>query len=237
MFGMITHHDKAYQPLADLTWHQNKTEYASLHGYGMYAKTEDFYTANEKGPMNGFEKIYIAKEVLEEDPDTEWLWWTGTDSMITNFSTKIEHRINNDYHFIICIDNNGVNADSLLIRNSPECKSFLESILSLQDKFKNFWDTEQRAINYLLGFPGTSEPGWPTGKDIVIKNEWKDVVKLVPQRYMNSFDYRLYHYTDHRDKLLVNGMWSFGDWLIHWPAIRNEDRIKLYNLYKNQIVR
>lgn len=234
---MITHHNAEYQDLADLTWHENKEEYASIHGYGMYAKTNDFITATPKYPMSGFEKIYIAKEILTENSEFEWIWWTGTDSMITNFSTKIEDRIDNNYHFIVCADNNGINADSLLLRNSPECLLFLDKILELEKEMVAFWDTEQRAIGKLLGFPGTGDVNWPKGKDVVIENEYKNIVKIVPQRYMNSFNYKLYHYTDHRDKLLVNGNWSFGDWLIHWPACSKEVRIQLYNFYKDQIIR
>ncbi len=237
MYGMITHHDPGYQSLADLTWHENKEEYASIHGYGMYARTEDFATQGAGGLMTGFEKIYIARDVLKENPEFEWIWWTGTDTMITNFSIKIEDRIDNNYHFIVCSDVNGINADSLLLRNSPECLDFLDKILETQEMFMSFWDTEQRAIGHLLGFPGTGDPGWPTGNDLVINNQYKNIVKIVPQRYMNSFNYNLYHYKDHRDKLLVNGNWAFGDWLIHWPACSLETRIQLYNHYKNQIVR
>lgn len=237
MYGMITHHDAGYQKLADLTWHENKEEYASIHGYGMYARTEDFATQGPNGLMTGFEKIYIAKDVLTENSEFKWIWWTGTDTMITNFSTKIEDRIDNNYHFIICSDVNGINADSLLIRNSPEALDFLDRILELQDEVSSFWDTEQRAIGKLLGFPGTGDPGWPTGKDLIVNERYRNIVKIVPQRYMNSFNYKLYHYTDHRDKLLVNGNWSFGDWLIHWPACSLDMRVQLFNFYKDQIVR
>lgn len=237
MFGMISHNDKGYQKLADLTWHENKEEYASMHGYGMYARTDNFQTTRPDGLMSGFEKVYIARDVLTDNKDFEWVWWTGTDSMITNFSTKIEDRIDNNYHFIICADNNGINTDSMLFRNTPECLDFIDKILAMETELKDNWDTEQRAISYLLGFPGTAEPGWPTGKNLVIDNEYKNIVKLVPQRYMNSFNYKLYHYTDHRDKFLVNGNWSFGDWLVHWPACSLDLRIQLYNFYKDQVVR
>ena len=238
MYGLITHHDEGYKKLADLTWHENKEEYAALHSYGMYAKTEDWSSKSSNGLMTGFEKIYIARDTLIENPEFEWIWWTGTDSMITNFSTKIEDRVDNNYHMIVCVDINGVNADSILFRNSPECLNFLNKILDLEQQCMAFWDTEQRAIDTLLGFPGTGDPNWPTGNDLVIKNEYKNVVKLVSQRYMNSYNYTLYReYTDHRDKLGVNGNWSFGDWLVHWPACSLAQRIQLYHHYKNQIVR
>jgi hypothetical protein len=237
MYAMITHHDEKYKPLADLTWEQNKVAYAAEHGYAVYAKTEDFMSSDGKSATNGFEKIYLAREILDESPEVEWLWWTGTDSMVTNFSTKIEHRINNDYHFMICVDVNGINADSFLVRNTPEAKAFLDHVQSLESACSKFWDTEQRAISYALGFPGTSEQGWPFGDDLKVCEQYKNVVKLLPQRYMNGFNYQLYHYTDHRDKLGVNGNWSFGDWLIHWPACSIDVRIQLYNHYKGQIVR
>lgn len=238
MYAMISHHDSKYQPLADLTWEDNKTEYAARHGYGMYTRTDNFVTKSPTGLMTGFEKIYIAKEILSESPEVEWLWWTGTDSMITNMSTKIEDRVDNNYHFMICMDVNGINADSLLCRNSPEGIAFLDSILSLEEECLKWWDTEQRAIARLLGFPGTGDVDWKNVTEVKICDKYKNIVKLLPQRYMNSFNYSLYReYTDHRDKLGVNGNWSFGDWLIHWPACSMEARIQLYNTYKNQVVR
>jgi hypothetical protein len=237
MYAIISHNDSKYQPLADLTWNENKIEYATRHGYAVYNKTDEFLTTNEKTVMTGFEKIYLTKEIMQEYPEVEWIWFTGTDTMITNFSTKIEDRIDNNYHFIVAVDVNGINADSYLIRNTPEGMSFIDHVLSLKDTCDKHWDTEQRAFCYALGFPGTGEPGWPFGETLVVCEQFRKIVKIVPQRYMNSFNYGLYHYTDHRDKLGVNGNWSFGDWLIHWPACSVEHRINLYNTYKDQIVR
>lgn len=237
MYAMITHHDAGYQKLADLTWHQNKLLYAEQHGYATYAKTEDFYTANDKGIMSGFEKIYIAKDILSDYPDVEWLWWTGTDSMITNFSTRIEDKIDNNYHFMICVDVNGINADSFLVRNTDQGRQFIDHLLALETECSKFWDAEQRAICYALGFPGTGEPGWPFGSHLTVCDQYKNIVKVLPQRYMNSFHYPLYHYTDHRDKLGINGNWGFGDWLIHWPGCTLDGRVQLYNIFKDQIVK
>lgn len=237
MYAMISHHDSNYQPLADLTWELNKTEYAAIHNYGMYAKTENFATRDQNGIMTGFEKIYIAKEILSENPEVKWIWWTGTDSIITNMSTKIEDRVDNNYHFMITLDINGINADSFLCRNSAEGLKFLDSILELESECLKWWDTEQRAIAMLLGFPGTGDLEWKNITEVKVCDQYKDIVKILPQRYMNSYNYSLYkEYTDHRDKLGVNGNWSFGDWLIHWPACSVGARIELFNHYKKQIV-
>lgn len=233
MYALITLHDKNYQSLADLTWHNNKLVYAEKHGYAAHAMTDNVGNPNEVG----YQKIHFAKKILEEHPEYEWIWWTGTDTMITNMFTRIEDRINNNYHFIVSVDVNGINADSFLVKNSPEGRGFIDDIISIQDKAIQNWDTEQWAMNHLLGFPGTGQPGWPFGDDLKITNHYKDIVKLMPQRYMNSFNYLLYHYQDHRDRLGWDGNWQLGDWLIHWPATSLEYRIQLANFYKEHVIK
>lgn len=238
MFALITHHDPGYQKLADVTWHQNKAEYCRKHGYDAIARTDNFVTRAPNGLMTGFEKIHLALDILEKNSQYEWIWWTGTDTMITNMSTRLEDRCNNAYHFIVCVDINGINADSFLVRNTEEGRSFLRDILSKEEEYLKFWDTEQRAIANLLGFPGTSEAGWPYGKQLQILNKYKDIVKVMPQRYMNSFNYQLYpQYKVPRDKLDFDGNWQIGDWLIHWPAVNLDGRIQLAQIYNQYIIR
>ena len=236
MYALITHHDQGYKPLADLTWNANKVLYAEQHGYAYHARTENWTTVQPDGLMTGFEKIHLAKETLNEHPEYEWIWWTGTDTMIMNFSTRIEDRINNAYHFIVCVDVNGINADSFLVRNTPEGRGFLDDVLTMQDQVMGHWDTEQRAIANLLGFPGTGESGWPYGKDIQVCEKYRSVVKIMPQRYMNGFNYALYHYQVQRDKMDFDGNWQMGDWLIHWPATSLEYRLQLAEFYKEYII-
>jgi hypothetical protein len=237
-YALITHHDSGYKPLADITWNQNKAEYANMHNYAMHAKTENWTCTLPNGLMSGFEKIHFAKEILEEHDHYEWIWWTGSDTLITNFGTRIEDRVINSHHFVIAVDVNGINADSILIRNTAEGKGFLDDIISKKEEGLKFWDGEQRIINYLCGFPGTSEPGWPRGNDLKVCDKYKNIVKLVPQRYMNSFNYSLYpQYQPPNDKFNRNGNWVLGDWLIHWPAINLDGRIKLANFYKEHIIK
>lgn len=237
MYVLITHHNELYQPLADLTWEENKIQYAELHDYAYYARTENF-TSVASNSVFAFEKIHIALDVIDQFPECKWLWWTGTDSIITNYSIKIEDRIDDNYHIIVSVDVNGINEDSMLIRNSPEGISFLKDINALEFQYAHFWDAGQRALSNLLGFPGTSLPGWPFGKELIVNEKYRNVVKLVPQRYMNSYNYDLYReYPDTRDRFGVDGNWQQGDWLIHWPAQGISDRIRYVNYYKNLIVK
>jgi len=40
---LVSLNDAKYQPLADITWKQNKEIYAEKHGYGHACKTDNFY--------------------------------------------------------------------------------------------------------------------------------------------------------------------------------------------------
>ena len=237
MYALFTVHDKNYQPLADLTWEGNKLPYAEKHGYATHVRTENFVTGEQVGPQIGFEKIYYAKELLLEHPEYEWIWWTGTDTMITNFGTRIEDRVSSNYHIILSVDINGLNVDSLLIRNSPEAIAFLDEVIALREEGSKHWDVEQWCISNLLGFPGTSDPSWPSGENLKVNDKYKNIVKLMPQRYMNSFNYQLYHYPVHNDKMGWDGNWQLGDWLIHWPACSLEYRIQLAEFYREYIIK
>jgi hypothetical protein len=246
MYAIVSHHDKKYKPLGDVTWDKNKLVYAKRHGYAAHCRTENFVTSNvnpmagQHGSMTGFEKIYYIKEILESHPEYKWVWWTGTDSMITNMNVRIEDRISNNYHFMIATDVNGINADSWLIRNSPEGHEFLNDILSLESECVKFWDMEQRAIALTLGLPITGEAAWINHKkgNLTICDKWRDKVKIVPQKYLNAYIYQLYgsQYPDPRDRLAVNGNWSYGDWLVHWPGSSFEVRLDLAKQFENVIV-
>lgn len=239
-YALITHHDDKYQALADYTWEGNKMLYAQRHGYACHAKTKNWVSKAPNGGPTGFEKVYLIKDLFKEHPEYEWLWWTGTDTLITNFSIRIEDKIDKNYHLILSSDILGLNNDSMLIRNSQEMINFLDKMIEMEKEYlEKYWDIEQRAIANLLGFPGTGEPGWPYGKDLVVTNEYKNFAKIMPQRFMNSFNYYIYdHYKNvpHRDKMNTDGNWQFGDWLIHWPATSLEYRIELANFYADKIV-
>jgi hypothetical protein len=234
MYGLIEFHYQNYIPLAELTWTQNKVAYAQMHGYKTFCKNSGF----KEDSKIGFQKLWAVKEIMEENRDVSWFWVTGTDSMITNFFTRIEDRINNNYHFIISVDVNGLNADSFLVRNTVEGRSLIDKMLAVEEECSKHWDIEQRAMAVVMGLPVTADPTWKTmNYNIQLNEETKDIVKIMPQRYMNSFNYQLYHYTDHRDTVGWNGNWQLGDWLIHWPATSLDQRIHLYSFYNQHIVK
>lgn len=232
-YGMLEVHTPSYNVLADKTWHNNKVEYANRHGY----KTFEYIVDPSDRPLVGYCKIHAIKEIFNKNPKLEWLWITGTDSMITNFHIKIEDRIDKDYHFIIATDVNGINADSILWRNTKEGRELLEEILSQEEAAVRYGDAEQGAINRILGFPGTCQP-W-TGNE-KIPRKYRKIVKIVPQRRINAYNYDIYggaYPPPQLDKTNKNGNWQLGDWLIHWPGTKLELRLRLFEHYNTQVIK
>lgn len=233
---LISQHYPNYQSLADITW-KNKQEYAAKYDYRAILpdqKMEESFTPLGIAAV-GYTKIEFIKNLLESEknykdfmlrksdfsPETRWFWWTGTDTLITNFNKNIADVIDDKYHFVISTDCNGINADSFLVRNSPEAKFYIDYIWSIREKYLNHpsgW-YEQQAI-------------------IETYNQFKSIIKIVPQRHMNSYDYiGLYPWCKPYDLLGVYGQWQHGDLLIHWPGTSLNKRIELAKRYEDYIIR
>lgn len=211
--ALVSLHNAPYQPLGTLTWDQNKIPYADLHEYAYCCKTDGFY-----GVPVGFEKIYLLRDLMTIHPQIEWFWWTGCDTLITNFTTKVEDRIDSAYHFIIASDCNGINADSFLIRNSSEGHAFIDHIIAEMPRYINDNWFEQQCI-------------------IDSQEKFKDIMKIVPQRDINAYDYGLYPGCQPVDKLGTDGQWKPGDFLIHWPGTDLGRRLHLAQHYTTLITK
>lgn len=235
--AVMSSNNELYQPLADITWHQNKKIYAQMHGYETFYRNSNF---SPDVPL-GYQKIFDIRDIMISRPDIEWIWVTGTDSLITNLSIKIEDKVDNRYHFMISVDFNGINSDSFLIRNSPEGRSFIDYLIEVQPEACKEWDVDQRAITWALGAPTFGNvwpdiPYYPTGK------RFKNVARIYPQTYMNSYNYDIYFNryispaVGDYDVLGYRGNWRKGDWLIHWPGTRLDERMHFANFYIQHVV-
>lgn len=220
MIIIASMHDQGYQQLATETWDNNKVKYAEKHGYAYLAKTEDFY-----GLPMGFEKIQFLLDTFEAYPDTEWIWWTGTDSLITNFNTRVEDKVAEvpDAHIIMSADFNfPINCDSILIKNTPEARAWLQDIMDHLDDYANHQYKEQQ---YMLDSA----------------DKYTDILEVMPQYFMNSYEYRMYevapwNYKEKVDVYGERGQWETGDWLVHWPGTQPQERLKLVEEYKSKII-
>lgn len=219
--AQVTLNDDVYEPLAKITYHENKYEYCLRHGYTPVQKNSDWIFPKA---AIGFEKIKLLLEVFDQDPELDWAHFMGCDTLITNFNQKLEDLVDDTYHMVVCFDGNGMNVDSFLIRNSRVGRGLLTWVLKSYEKYKNhYWYEQQAFIDFYFHHP--------LGKDII---------KALPQRAMNSYIYDLYpEWKDrpHVDHTGHDGDWIYGDFVLHLPGISLERRIKIMNEFQEKVIK
>jgi len=216
-FALVTAHTPNYQPLADLTWDQNKKRYCEKWGYDAIAKTDNF-----KYPVNqiSFERTELIIELLESGK-YDWIHAVGCDTMITNFTISLESLVDDHSHFIIAHDCYNINNDSFLAKATPECINWLKYIVSVRETYlTRAWFDQQAMIDSI--------------------DQIKPWLKIVPQKIMNSYNYDLYPgiypHVLKKDSFGNDGQWSPGDFLIHWPAIGVPNRIIMAQQMLKQVI-
>jgi mannan polymerase II complex MNN10 subunit len=199
--AIISMYNDAHKDLGEETW-PNKEAYAKVHGYEAYCKTDNWTMK----PIH-FEKLVFMLDVMKQHPHLDWVWWMDNDSIITNYETRIEDIVDNDYHVIITVDHASLNAGSFVVRNTLQGRGWLEHLLSLYDHYKdNRWPEQQPMTDTYISF--------------------EDIIKVLPQRVMNSYDYKVYGVPG-IDLTWQSGQWEPGDFVLHWPALPNQTRIAL----------
>jgi hypothetical protein len=207
MHAVASLHDNNYSDLASLT-DQSKQDYCNKHGYQFHVLTEMKYST-----ITGFNKIHFTLEIFNQHPEIEWLLFSECDAMITNMDIRIEDRIDNDFHFIVPVDRLNLNSGNFLARNSSEGRSYLQMIIDSEEKYKNVEWAEQQVI-------------------IDTIEQYQNIVKIVPQKYMNSYEPQIYDYCDARFDILGNsGAWEPGDWIVHWPGTYKPTRLERANYH------
>jgi hypothetical protein len=189
--------------LAKHTWFYNKDKYATHRGYKAFAKMDNF-----SPEAVHFDKFVHILQVLNDNPDLAWVWWLDNDAMITNFNCKIEDVIDDSYDVIMATDVASLNTGSFFVKNSENSRVWLEDMIAKRKDYLNDkkWFDQQCVIDTYVTY--------------------KDIIKLVPQKSINSYDYRMYG-VQGTDMLGNNGQWEQGDWVVHWPGLNNSLRIQL----------
>ena len=188
---LLTASSESYWPLMEMTL-PNKTEYCLRHKYQLAAKVhykvEPYMVEREK-------------YMLEELYHCEWLFFMGSDTLITNMTIPLESvimTVGKDADFVVGVDVNGINNDVLLIRNSVASAEFLRRVIYAKGRFPN----DQAGMAAVFG----EMP------------EYK--VKKVHQKIFNAMPYWLYGYPDHK-----GGMWTQGDFVFHCPGLSMDARL------------
>lgn len=127
-------------------------------------------------------------------------------------------------HLLICGERvTSMQADSFLVRCSPEGSAYVRDILSHYEQYKYHpWVENQTMID--------------------LRDKHAAITFMVPQWRMNCVDYSRWYwlrpeYSEQRDCYGNRGQWQPGDFLIHWPASNLEERMCFLREYSSQIVR
>lgn len=218
MYAVVSMSTKSIDDLASKT-DGLKREYCERNGYEFFAiRDEDFVVWTE--PYSSFmdwNKVFYLEKLFAARPDIEWILLSEADATITNMNVRLEDKIDNDYHIIIPVDRLNLNGGNVLIRNSEQGRAYIKMIVdkcedyredqSPTGKLKDKWGIQQVMIDTI--------------------EEYQDIIKIVPQRYMNSYEPQIYDYCDaSKDVLGTDATWHKGDWIIHWPGLRHNVRLE-----------
>ncbi len=240
MYVVVSVNDQKYKPLADWTVLKNRKIYCERHGY-ILKHHEDGAESIVGKPMRagnppipedhipiGWSKIYAVKEALK-DPNVEWVFSSETDVMITNMTIKLEDIIKEytdvNTHVLIASDCNGINCGNMFIKNSPIGKAFIDTIIAGLPLYREWYLFENQLIQDLCVGTHLTEQGVKAGGTL-----WGCVVKVLPQRVFNSYDYKniplLKGRPNYNDILGNNGEWQEGDFIVQWPSMSLEYRLE-----------
>ena len=213
MYAVVSMSTSNIKDLSDLT-DAPKQEYCQRHGYEFFNIGDDeIGTMTEPWSFSmDWHKPNYVLELFNKRPDIEWALVTEADATITNLTIPMEDKVDNDFHCIVPVDRLNINSGNLLIRNSEQGRAYLQAMIN-------------DGANYLTNT--TNNPIFGLQLWIVDTiDKFADIVKIVPQKYMNSYERDIYDYCDvSTDIMGTSGLWTQGDWIVHWPGIRHEVRL------------
>jgi len=201
---LITASSPEYWPLLQLTAH-NKLEYCLRHGFQLHVAKHESWDPAKYATFWGERETFMLDAL--DTYDTDWVWFMGADTLITNMVKDIRTLCLPEYDFVVGVDINGINNDSILLRNSVNVKRFLKRVLYTRD-----------------------QPHDQAAMFLEMKNNLRTM--CVGQRAFNSFKYDEYNYGPY-----PKGNWEPGDFVVHFPGMPLARRLTLANEFLNKIVR
>lgn len=235
-FGLLTFHINQvddYDGYATQT-KLEKNEYCKLHSYTHY-HFDNFKFQYRWSPEWG--KIVHMLDVL---PKHDWVFWSDADTMITNFTIKLETLIDENYNFIVSKDINGMNTGNFLIKNTPWSIDMLKAIIVLKAnhenrKNKDIYDIPQSYKDLISKVAYKNlNPGQYTEQDAI--NDLLTINYNDTTKYIKFIDKRLINSYQCQNPPGIND-WQKGDFVLHAPATPSQIRIKAFNYFRQFVVK
>lgn len=215
---LVSIHTQDYHTLGDLTWHQNKSIYCEKYGYDRVLQVQP-------SPYMEKDKYILIKSIIDEKRH-DYIFWCDCDTLVTNFSKRIEDLFDENYDFIVSSDCHGLNLGVFLLKVSNKGLTFLDFILNNIDR-----------VNTRFAFG----EGQTLIQDLHKQGRFSDTIKVIPQKLMNSYPYKYYGHPDGQNDLLgVNGNWEKGDFILHIPGFGPDlyhKRMEHFNIYIKEVIK
>lgn len=162
------------------------------------------------------ERPQFMIEELERMKPGEWLWFMGTDTLITNMTIDVRKFMTDEApDFTIAKDMHGINNDVFFIRRTEASLAFLKSILAMNKLYSD----DQQAMNHLLKQDEIS-------------------VKYETMENINSYLFDEYPYYKGMGLSTASpGHWTPGRFILHLPGMSNERRFTLMEKHLADVVR
>jgi hypothetical protein len=189
--------DKNIKYLSDISF-QSVQKYCLLNGFSC----ERYIISNYDRPPAWY-KIYAIKNSLDEGYD--YVVWVDADAVIYNQNFDLIKLLNTKKTVYVSKDLNDFNTGVLIFKNNDLSKQVLDFIYSKTEYLYDTW-WEQRAfiktfdLNYL---------------------NIQDETEVVPQKILNSYDYRLYGLGPN-----YSGHFNSESFVIHYPSLPYELRFQ-----------
>ena len=155
----------------------------------------------------------IARKVQNSPAPPEVIKWVAPEN----------HVWTGKKHLLICGECVvTMQADSFLVRGSPEGSAYLRDIIAQYELYKHHvWVENQTMID--------------------LRDKHAAITYMVPQWKLNAIDVSRWHsghpvYRENLDCYGNRGQWQPGDFIIHWPAASLEERLQWLNEYTPKIV-
>lgn len=251
--------------LGRYTVFENKREYCQRHGYHLELFCSIFPQHQDKLSHAGGYTWSRLEHLLGmvQSGKYEWIWTVGGDTLITNFTIKLESIIATSQTpqaetapLPVCpVFKNSIAPARIINWTAPPGhkttgkKHLLicgERVTPIQaDSFIVKCSPESAAYirDILNQYSAYKHHPWVENQAMIdLRDKHAAITHIVPQWMMNSYDYSRFYaigpqYRDNCDCYGHRGQWQQGDFLIHWPCATMQQRLQWLKEYERKIIR
>ncbi|KAL7270004.1 putative alpha-1,6-mannosyltransferase mnn11 [Rhizina undulata] len=198
---------------------ENRREYAKAHDYGLFIKNVADYPLGNA--PSSWARIPVIRHALTEYPDADYFWFLDQDAIIMNPTLSLSEHILSPkrlgslmrrdipvvppdsiiktykhvpperVQLIVSQDHEGIQPTSMIVRNGPWAKYFLDAWYDPIFRFYGFLKAEKHALEHIIQWHPT----------ILTK------LAIIPQKIFNSYP-----------RPGLEGAYEEGDFVVHFQG-------------------